>query len=81
MAPKRFVLRYLGEGPRPDDDVRRIGLVAGSRIVADSPQMVLAEGDEERLRELADSMPDWVLAPEHGFSVPDTRKRVRPPPP
>ena len=59
--------------------MRRIGQVAGCRIVAQSPQMVLVEGDEERLRELADSMPEWALAPEQAFPVPDTRKHIRPP--
>jgi hypothetical protein len=75
----RFVLRYTGEAEMPDDDVRRIGLLTGHRIIDKSPRMLLVDVDEGPLRELVESMPDWVLAPEQGYSVPDTRKRIRPP--
>jgi hypothetical protein len=80
MAEGRFVLRYRGAGARPEQDVRRIGQIPGSRIVDDSGRMLLVEGPERDLHELVASMPEWVMAPEQTFAVPDTRERPRRPP-
>jgi hypothetical protein len=77
----RFVLRYRGQGALPDADVARVaGLPA--TVLDTSPRMLLVEADPEALRALVDSLPDWVMAPEQGFPLPDTRKRaLRPPEP
>ena len=80
MAKARFVLRYRGEGPKPPADVARVRDLADD-VVDSSARMLLVESDDEPLRALVDSLPDWVMAPEQTFSVPDTRKYVEGPPP
>lgn len=81
MASSRFVLRYQGEGTKPDADVARIrGLGDCSIVDESSSRLLLVDAEETQLRELVGSMPDWVLAPEQTFAVPDTRKRVQRPP-
>ena len=78
----RFVLRYRGEGASPRSDVDRVAELPVAVVVDASPRMLLVESDEEALRQVVDSLPDWVMAPEQGFPLPDTRKRaVRPPEP
>ena len=81
MPGPRFVLRYRGEGPAPDDDVTKVAEVADA-VVDTAPRMLLVESDPDALHALVESLPDWVMAPEQGFPIPDTRKRaVRPPEP
>ena len=80
MAKPRFVLRYRGDGSRPEDDVAQVEELAGVVVVDSSSRMLLVESDPEPLRQLVDALPDWVMAPEQTFEVPDTRKRVERPP-
>jgi hypothetical protein len=50
----------------------------GITVVDESAaKMLLIEGDEELVVGLAETLPDWVVAPEQTFPVPDTRKGVR----
>lgn len=82
MVAARFVLRYRGSGAPPDADVARVAELPSAVVVDATPKMLLVESDPDALRELVDSLPDWVMAPEQGFPLPDTRKRaVRPPDP
>lgn len=82
MAPARFVLRYRGPGATPDADVARVAGLPSAVVVDATPKMLLVESDPDALQDLVDSLPDWVMAPEQSFPLPDTRKRaVRPPPP
>jgi hypothetical protein len=75
------VLRFRGDGAKPADDVERIrGLPEATVLDESSPRMILVESHEQPLRELVDSLPDWVLAPEQAIPVPDTRERVKRPP-
>lgn len=78
--PDRFVLRYRGEGARPEVDMARVRALAGAVIVEESSRMLLVEADEKRLGDLIDTLPDWVMAPEQTYAVPDTRQRVERPP-
>lgn len=80
MAKARFVLRYRGEGPKPDDDVAKVRELAGTVVVDSSPRMLLVESEPEPLRHLVDGLPDWVLDVERTYEVPDTRKKVAGPP-
>jgi hypothetical protein len=49
-------------------------------VVDATPRMLLVEAEPDALQALVDELPDWVMAPEQGFPIPDTRKRaVRPP--
>jgi len=77
----RFVLRYRGEGGKPEADVERVRALADTVIVDDSSsRMLLVESHDGPLRDLVDSLPDWVMAPEQTYAVPDTQKKVKGPP-
>jgi len=80
VAKPTFVLRYRGEGAKPAADVARVRALAHGILDDSSPRMLLVESDHEPLRALVDSMPDWVMAPEQTYTVPDTRKKVQRPP-
>lgn len=74
------MLRYRGEGTKAAADVARIEALADAVVVDSSPRMLLVECDPEPLRQLVESLPDWVMAPEQAYAVPDTRKRILGPP-
>jgi hypothetical protein len=77
MARERFVLRYRGEGAKPDDDVARVRELPGAVVVDDSsPRMLLVEAEPGPLKELVEALPDWVMGPDVAYEVPDTRKKV-----
>ncbi|CAA9240053.1 MAG: hypothetical protein AVDCRST_MAG76-1726 [uncultured Acidimicrobiales bacterium] len=81
MTKPRFVLRYRGSGPKPEADVARVSDLSDAVVVDSSSRMLLVESDAEPLQALIDSLPDWVMAPEQEYALPDTRKKaVRPPP-
>jgi hypothetical protein len=81
VAKERFVLRYRGEGTKPDDVVARVREVAGAEIVdASAPRMMLVDCEPEPLRELVDGLDDWVMGADQAYAVPDTRKKVERPP-
>jgi hypothetical protein len=80
MARSRFVLRYRGDGPKPDADVARLQELADAEIVNSSARMLVVEATPGPLRDLVDSLPDWVMGPDISYEVPDTRKKVRRPP-
>lgn len=79
MPGPRFVLRYRGEGGPPDADVARVAALPDAVVVNASPRMLLVESDPEALETLVASLPGWVMAPEQGFPLPDTRKRAERP--
>ncbi len=74
------MLRYRGDGAKPDADVERVRALAGTVVVDDSSRMLLVESPPGPLTELVATLPDWVMAPEQTFTVPDTRQRVERPP-
>ncbi len=76
----RFVLRYRGDGAKPDADVERVRALAEATVVDESSRMLLVESEQGPLSALVASLPDWVMAPEQTLAVPDTRKRVERPP-
>lgn len=80
MPRSRFILRYRGEGAKPDADVARMSGLAGAVVVDSSPRMLLVEADAEPLQQLVAELPDWVMAPERTYEVPDTRKTITRPP-
>lgn len=78
MERRRYVLRYRGQGAKPSADVEHVRHLAGITVLDESSsKMVLVECDEESTTALAEALPDWVVAPEQTFDVPDTRKRAR----
>ena len=77
MERRRYVLRYRGQGVKPPADVEHVRHLVGVTVVDESSsKMLLVECDEESTTGLAEAMPDWIVAPEQTFDVPDTRKRV-----
>ena len=81
MARTRFVLRYVGNGPKPEADVARVQELGDAVVLDDSSsRMLLVEADPEPLRDLVDGLPDWVMGPDVAYEVPDTRKKVLRPP-
>lgn len=82
MARSRFVLRYRGDGALPESDAARVAELPSAVVVDASARMLLVESEPEELRALVDGLANWVMAPEQGFPLPDTRRRaVRPPSP
>ncbi len=78
MGRARYVLRYRGEGTKPAADVEAVDRFAGVTVVDESAsKMLLVECDGEVAAELAETLPEWVIALEQTFTVPDTRKGVR----
>lgn len=80
MTRARFVLRYRGEGAKPDADVAKVQEVADAVVVDSSSRMLVVEAEPEPLRHLVDALPDWVMGPDVRYEVPDTRKKVARPP-
>ena len=80
MARSRFVLRYRGEGAKPDADVSRVHGLADAEIVDSSARMLVVEAESGPLQDLVDGLPDWVMGPDVTYEVPDTRKKIFRPP-
>jgi len=81
MGKRRFVVRFTGEAAKPAEDIERIRSLPEVTVLDEaSPRMLLVESDEQPLREVIDSLPDWVLAPEQEIPLPDTRQRIKRPP-
>jgi hypothetical protein len=80
VVKPRFVLRYRGEGPLPDTDVARVRELAEAQVVDESSRMLLVESEPDALRALVDTLPEWLMAPEQQYGIPDTRKKIEGPP-
>lgn len=80
MGRTRFVLRYRGEGASPRSDVARVSELPATVVVDATPRMLLVESEPEALQALVDDLPDWVMAPEQEYPIPDTRRRAERPP-
>ena len=80
MARNRFVLRYRGEGPKPDEVVEMVHDLTDAVVVDSTSRMLVVEAEPEPLRDLVDGLRDWVMGPDMGYEVPDTRKKVLRPP-
>ena len=80
MTKPKFVLRYRGDGATPDADVARVRDLQDAVVVDESSKMLLVESEPEPLRALMETLPDWIMAPEQQYGVPDTRKQVEGPP-
>lgn len=49
-------------------------------MVDTTPRMLLVESDPDTIRELAGTLPQWIVAPEQTLAVPDPRPTVERPP-
>ena len=82
----RFILRYRGQGPKPEGDVARLRSLPGASVIdASSPRMVLVEAPEEPLRRLVEQTDGWVMSTERTYDLPsphpslDKARRLRKP--
>jgi len=81
MAKRRFVVRFRGDSAKPAEDLERIRSLPEATVLHESsPGMLLVESDEQPLRELVESLPGWIVAPEQDIPLPDTRQRIKRPP-
>ncbi len=74
------MLRYRGEGAKPDADVAKVSELPDVTVVSDSTQMLLVDAEHQPLQNVVDGLPDWEMYPERTYEVPDTRKRIDGPP-
>src|SRR5262249_44326008 len=73
----RYILRFRGEGTRPEKDVEFIRSLPETTVLDDSPRMLLVEAPEDVLRGALQSLPDWVMVEEKSIPLPDPRPKVR----
>ena len=67
----RFIVRYRGAGPKPDEMVERIRALKNASIVDSSDRMLLVDGSEDQLRLLIGSSNDWFIAPVQSYELPE----------
>ena len=71
----KYILRSDETGPYTSNDVaQRIdGLASVTVVDHSSPKMLLVDGPDDVVVELADSLPGWTASPEQTLHIPDTR--------
>ena len=74
------MLRYSGEGSKPDADVARVHELSDAVVLEESSRMLLVESEPEPLHDLVDALPGWVMGPDMSYEVPETRKKILRPP-
>lgn len=73
----QFVLRFRESGNIQPTHVDKIAQIPRVKITNQSPKMLLVEGEEGILRDFVKANPEWLLAPEVKYSVPDPRHRPK----
>ena len=74
----RYIARFRGRGCRPAETQERIEQVDGTRIIDDSPRMVLVEApDDAGLRSVLDPA-TWLVTEERRYRLPTPRKTIAP---
>lgn len=76
----RLIVRYRGQGSRPESVIRQIRQMPNVSIVDDSDRMLLVDGPEAPLRDLLQPFDDWLIAAEKKYPIPGNRKRIERPP-
>ena len=77
----KFILRYRGDGSKPEAAVCRIRALPELRVIdEDSPRMLLVDAPEAPLRALVADLPDWMLSEQRAYRVPERQPTVRQPP-
>lgn len=75
---KKFILRYRGSGDETGSDLDRLRRTPGITVLDEaSPRMVLVQGREEDIRQLVESLPEWVAVEERTFDLPDPRPGLK----
>ena len=75
MTMGRFILRFRGQGPLPDDIVRQVRQLPETQILEETDRMLLVEGPEEPLRRLVND--DWLFTQEQRYTPPERRPTIK----
>jgi hypothetical protein len=60
---RRFIVRFLGVGSKPDADVRRIMDLPRTAIIDSSDKMLLVESSANDIERALGPNHNWVIAP------------------
>jgi hypothetical protein len=64
-ARSRYILRFRGAADPPANDEQRVRAREGITVLeAHSPRLLLVEGSEDDLRNIAADLSGWTLEPE-----------------
>jgi hypothetical protein len=72
----RYILRYENAPVAPDENIQAILKIPGIEIVDRSPNMLLVDADEGKLREGLGGLQGWSLHPEQQYPLPDSRRNI-----
>jgi hypothetical protein len=81
----RFIVRYCGKGTKPAADVEQIRSLDQTKVLDESPRMLLLEAPETALRSAIGSMPDWMVSAVKSYAAPcpspvlEKTKNLKPP--
>lgn len=73
--------RYILFAKTPTDDgggsdeVRRSNV----KVLSESGSMILVEGEDADVQELAGKLPDWKISPQRQYQIPEVRPKTRKP--
>jgi hypothetical protein len=70
----RYIARFRGPAP-PADQLAR--LRQRLSIVDSAPRMFLFEADEAEVKKLADEFPEWTIAKEISYKIPEQPVRTQ----
>jgi hypothetical protein len=73
----RYALRYTGGGQQPSSVAKQVRALRDVTILDESPRMLFVEGSEAQLKELVDSLPDWLMVEERQVPLPDPRQKLK----
>jgi len=66
----RFIVRYRGKGKKPAADVEQFRGLEQTKVLEETPRMLLLEAPECALLSKASAMPDWVVSAEKSYAAP-----------
>jgi hypothetical protein len=81
----RFIVRYCGKGPKPAADVEQLRNLDQTKVLDETPRMLLVEAPETALLCALSAMPDWVVSAERSYAAPrpspvlEKTKNLKPP--
>jgi len=81
----RFIVRYRGKGAKPPADVEQLRCLGETKVLDETPRMLLLEAPETALLCAVSAMPDWVVSREQSYNLPrpspvlDKTKNLKPP--
>jgi hypothetical protein len=67
----RYILRYQGQGAKPQDDVQRFRALSGVKLIDESSRMLLVEAPcVESLQAAVESAGCWSISDERSVELP-----------